>query len=971
MKASKYVIFLICIALMLPAAGVSAETFTRTSLEIHENTIVNEIKRTMFGVSSDWSFDYLKQTFYGDGNDMAKTKPEINKFFAESGFRLPLFRIGGGSANNFLWKHHLTKADSGVKSFGIPELLKGVWDTDPNARLSVTLNILTDTDDNLLDLVRFMTLNPDDAQAIGTDGKNWAEERIKRGIKEPFPVYNVVLGNELDWLGGLNNEDGKNWSAEKYISECNRIIPKIRAVNPNVKIGVFTKTATSGFADSGRGWDEKVIKALGPKVEYIVQHLYYHLTDAAYYEQVGRDYDNIESFISEEYGTSHCKIFLEEHGMYADWGNAAEYPRIMSFEGMMALSMFYCRRLKDSHFEAASFHGFSGENPVDDDTLTLCSEVVQAYKTVPYMLTGAGEILKFFYTNAGKYAVQSELKSSETGLFKDDVYNSWLLKKYRVQQTPKENYAGRYPSVNALVTTAENGGLNIFIANREQDIEHENISVSFENGPYRLKEKTVITADNYSANITAGNPEAVRIETTKYTDNAPFESFTVNHMEIVLYKLEPLNLEKTVTAVEIKNSVTKNYKEVADSPYRNISAACITTAADDTPITFRILKQATVAETSWDNTENTIAEAVTMAGAARNGINIKMPDTAKNGSYVLLAGNFENSQHDYAAKEFDYYTSAAENTSVAAVSVTPIEGGKIKVTAQINPENKFSKYAYMIHRGETAEAGKNEDLINIGQAERKGDFLKFEADMPKTAAENGTYTLFVGNGAENIGKCVFEYSYVPESIKEIYVNFGENDGTKITADISFSEGIPKGELFTLMLVKPGYNLVSNESDLRNIAYADVIENTGKAQSIEINLKKGYQNGVYMLMINGRNSLRKTFGVSVDGGADIFINEDIKNENGDIINERTAFSKIHTDIYSTEERKVSAFCAVYAENGSLADICVKKDFELCGGITKTEFDFGNIHTEAASIKIFTWNNDSEIKPVAKYVGVHLK
>ena len=188
-------------------------------------------------------------------------------------------------------------------------------------------------------------------------------------------------------------------------------------------------------------------------------------------------------------------------------------------------------------------------------------------------------------------------------------------------------------------------------------------------------------------------------------------------------KFEKTSL-RTFIFLRVKTRI-KNYKEVADSPYRSIAAACITTAADNTPITFRVLDRATVAETASDNAEDTVAEAVTTAKAARKGINIKMPDTAKSGSYVLLAGNFENSQHDYAAKEFDYYTSAAENTSVAAVSATPVEGGKIKATAQINPENKFSKYTYMIYRGEPAEAGETESLINIGQTERTGDFLKF------------------------------------------------------------------------------------------------------------------------------------------------------------------------------------------------------------------------------------------------------
>ena len=65
MKLNKYIAFLICFAIIFPV-NISAEILKKTSLEIHENTVVNEINRTMFGVSSDWTVDYLKQTFYGE-----------------------------------------------------------------------------------------------------------------------------------------------------------------------------------------------------------------------------------------------------------------------------------------------------------------------------------------------------------------------------------------------------------------------------------------------------------------------------------------------------------------------------------------------------------------------------------------------------------------------------------------------------------------------------------------------------------------------------------------------------------------------------------------------------------------------------------------------------------------------------------------------------------------------------------------
>lgn len=959
--------------IFLQITASANESMTKTSLEIHENTIVNEIKRTMFGVSSDWVTDYLKRNFYGNGNDMTKINSDMKKFLAESGFEIPVFRIGGGSANEFLWKNYLTKSESGVKSFGIPELLNGVTEVDPNACISVTLNILNDTDDNLLDLIRFLTLDPNDLQAVGSDGVNWAEERVKRGRAKPYPIFNVVLGNELDWLGGLDDKENLNWSAEKYISVCNRIIPKIREVNPNVKIGVFSKTATNGFEDNGRAWDETVIKALGPKVEYIVQHLYYHFADAAIYEQSGYDYDNIKSFISEEFGTAHCKIFLEEHGMYADWTDSGDYPRIMSFEGMMATAMFYCRRLKDSTFDGAAFHGFVGENPVDDNTFTMCSEVAQAYESTPYMLTGAGKIIKFFCENTGEFAVQSEMKSSETGLFKDSVYNTYLSKRNYAKQTPDAKYAARYPSINTLVTTAENGGLNIITANREENITHENISVSFDNGPYRLKEKTVITASDYTANITAQTPDAVTIETTKYTDNTAFTKYTVNPHEIVVLKLEPLNLNKTVSNVEIKNIETKDYKNTVNSPFGRIIAKCDSTAADDDLITFKVLKQNTMPESVEKSGEYAVAEITVTAKTARSGTAVDMPETADKGKYVLVAGNLENSLYDYVSTEFVYDTEAQENGSLSAVTVQCEENGKIKVGAEINPENRFSKYTYLIYKDNVATPEKIENLVNMGQITRTGDYLEFTADMPKDESDNGTYTIFVGNGEKNIAQKVFEYIYEPPQIKEIYVDFDTDSDSAVTANISFSESVEAGEIFTAALVKPGYKLVSNENDLENIVYIDTVKNSGYKQNIKITLPKEYPNGSYVLMINGQDGLKNDFPVNVDGGADIFIEGNLKNENGDAVNEQNinAVKSVFANVYSTEPKTVSAVCALYEKNGTLSDICINNDFVLSDGITNVKFDFKNICPQTSNMKIFVWDSAKTITPLAKYVGVYNK
>ena len=169
----------------------------------------------------------------------------------------------------------------------------------------------------------------------------------------------LVFGNELDWLGGLDDPDGLNWTTQRYIARCRELIPGIRAINPKIPLGVFSKTATSGFADHGEAWNKEIILNLGPDVDMIAFHNYYHINNAALLEMSGHSLEVIEKFIAPEYNTSHLKIYLEEHGHFEDWTDAVERTKIQAFKGAMSMAMHFCRRLQDPMISMATFHGIS------------------------------------------------------------------------------------------------------------------------------------------------------------------------------------------------------------------------------------------------------------------------------------------------------------------------------------------------------------------------------------------------------------------------------------------------------------------------------------------------------------------------------------------------------------------------------------------------------------------------------------
>ncbi len=978
----KKIISLALILVMMPfctAVNAADKVMTKTKLTVNETVILNNINRQMFGVSSDWVKDRFVDTFYGDNNaEMKETKDTINKFFAEDGFKLPLFRIGGGSANNYLWKNDLTPEYVKEKDLGITELFNGVMSVDPDAKFSVTLNMETDTRENQLDLIRYLTLMPDDEHAIGSDGTNWAQERVDRGYKDPFPVQHVVLGNELDWLGGITNESGKGWSTEKYITECKAFIPRIREINPDLPIGIFTKTATNGFADRGESWNKEVIPALGPLVDYIVVHLYYHLRDAAYYEQVGADYDVIKKYMTEEYGNSHLKIYMEEHGMYADWGDPEKYPRIMSFEGMLSTAMFYCRRLRDPVFEAATFHGFAGENPPDDETFTLCSELLQAYVSVPYMLTGAGEIVKFFYENAGSRAVKSELTSTETGYFTDMLGRRCSQRLY-AQQVAQADRATLYPSLNALVTTAENGGLNIIMANLEKDVTHQNIAITFDKGPYRLKEKTVISADSYDANITAATPDAVKFETTVYSGNEEFNSYTINPLEIVLLKLEPIGIEKTALSVEVKNTVLKKYRPTVDSALRTVYAQCTLSdaIADDKELDVVVLDTNMMPDEAEFGT-NRIYTGKTTAKEAKEGVYVKMPEAADKGSYTLVVGDLTSQQKTYASTVFYYDTVNADAKTDMTISLKDAENNKITCdgefvfSVETPGEMENAKYSFALYKGSKKITPNDvSDLVAIGAKTVKNGITGYTANVEPGDEWNGTYTLFVGKGPytnENISRYEFDYTYEPRPEPTVNVSFSQAENRKIVADFEFTD-IKDGALFNVVTVKPGYNLVSGAEDLKNVCSFEQIQKTAAKTSLEITLPKNSPAGIYRMTVSAENGQQYIFDVNYMSDYHLLIGGEITDQSGNKLTNANAgkATEINADIQSGMDLAASGtlMCCVYDGGGKLIKAVLDENISLAPGSNPVTVPLDGAVSTAAKIKLFLWQDMQTLVPLARH------
>ena len=190
------------------------------------------------------------------------------------------------------------------------------------------------------DLVRFLTLEPDDEKACDANGFNWAQYRVNLGITEPVNVTHWELGNEFAWYP-IRHTD--------YLRLCKEYIFAIREIDPEAKfIAQSNNVESLTGTELAMTWTQSVLNdtELVHLLDGIVVHKYY-------------DYDrmNIENIKSLEkelklIESKGLRVWMTETGQntfeggrfsgahklgsavsYAAWCNKlCKYPSIMQID---------------------------------------------------------------------------------------------------------------------------------------------------------------------------------------------------------------------------------------------------------------------------------------------------------------------------------------------------------------------------------------------------------------------------------------------------------------------------------------------------------------------------------------------------------------------------------------------------------------------------------------------------------------
>lgn len=499
------------------------------NLTVNTNNTVKNIAKEMYGVNFEWG-GYPSRYLL---NDTTTINPEFTKCFEDD---IPLSRMAGVSANWMLWKEAIGELsersalyfwhyDARKQNYGPVEWINSIKQCNKDGKFIYTVNMprsrptddrivgligkkinQIDTLENLKDLVRFMTLTPDDPKAIGSDGVNWAQIRVELGIKEPVNIYAWELGCELD-------TDGQGWyRVTEYIEMCKNAISAIREIDPDAKIAAHEKTSIFYDENITRSWHKQLLKAIGNDIDYLSVHYYY---DADSWDKFEKYFDTLIGDIENTPAKGKVKILLTEHSSarYNSEPTAGYdfvYPHTM--RGTLTTAEYLINIMQIPEIVAANYHSIQSSS------------------------------WALMYDDNGKY------KKTAPGYLLELMGQKGIGNS--VECTIDKSFNGSKISAGAI---KKKNGLNLFLVNTSNDFDTTlNINID---GNYRLNKQTVITADRYDCDIYNDTDEINIISENK---DAKINSFVLNKRSIVLLEFTDngsiISVDKTNGNVEFNHS---------------------------------------------------------------------------------------------------------------------------------------------------------------------------------------------------------------------------------------------------------------------------------------------------------------------------------------------------------------------------------------------------------------------------------
>lgn len=181
---------------------------------------------------------------------------------------------GGLLANTYRWKSGIGARESRAKglnfsrqpvasTFGTDEFIALLAAT--GAAPLITVNVAAGAEE-AADWVEYMN---------GSSGSRWGKERQKNTGVQPQRTVYWEIGNEL-----YSPHEPDHLSAETYAAKVNEFARAMKKRDPNIRVGATLEGAFQEAVWMAQvipdltTWNERVLKAIGPEVDFLSLHFY-------------------------------------------------------------------------------------------------------------------------------------------------------------------------------------------------------------------------------------------------------------------------------------------------------------------------------------------------------------------------------------------------------------------------------------------------------------------------------------------------------------------------------------------------------------------------------------------------------------------------------------------------------------------------------------------------------------------------
>lgn len=760
-----FLVAILVLTVFLPSIS-QAKTSVTVEVDLSPQNFVKPSTKLLLGLNNDWS-SVTCEPEMRNGAATEISEDYIN-FWKSNAIPFSNSRRGGGSSNTYDWTSLVGPLENRTPkeheiTYGIPQWLKVAMELEENPAFTAIIK-LDDPPEKSADLVRYLTLKPDDVNATNPKtGINWAQVRVDDGIENPVNIIAFELGNELYWqccqAAGAHpwngaTETNVTAAAKMYTDLCKPVIDAVRQVNPDVKLSAISNSGAEidGAFNVTNWWNDTVVRELGDYcggacingcdgncfgkgINYMTHHDYY------WYARTHSDNNKHSKFsankiydrISSHFGGRDIKIMITEHNMLY---NSPTTPTDMdSLTYALRIADFLCAVYNVPEVYTANHHGAYS---VDFNSYWAIgrrmNEDGQMY------ITPGGGVLAAFSEAAGGNVAKTTVNSTGILADKDD----------------------------AVMTSAhlkDNGRLDIVLVNRN-DTTSKNVNVNIINSDttYKLESVTMLTGEP-NANNTVANPEAATVKRTLENSEAAFSSYTMPACSMAVLHLVPQDfapVEDVVGKIEIEKR--KTHLRVTDKLYHKdglrgklVSAVLLKEGANPQNYT-----EADIYSVAQTTVSADIAYFTLPIGddfkTGRHNIVITAEEFTQYAVYdnsiidEIVISNADDS-YEYNGKSYSKISNADYKADIKIIGdETALSDAVLGATVVYGDETEVAKYDVSdIHR------------IAYAAPSQSGEFSVY---MPQSAL-SGVYTAIVGVNANGVTQTKLQSFYFEKPDEEI------------------------------------------------------------------------------------------------------------------------------------------------------------------------------------------------------------